>query len=150
MEYRKSQAWQPEKTHELGIEEKSEAYRDILMLEDDSELLDLLRTYLEAQHFRVTTVSNGVEGLKRVMAQDYDVIVCDMLMPNLAGDMFFIAVQKVKPHLCSRFIFMTGQKGDRKIDEFVRKVRGVLLWKPFQPHELLDMIKYVLKRNENR
>jgi DNA-binding NtrC family response regulator len=81
------------------------------------------------------------------MVQDFVVIHCDMLMPNLPGDMFYLAVQKVKPHLCRRFVFMTGQKGSKKIDEFIRKVRGVILWKPFHPHDLLDTIKYVLKKS---
>jgi two-component system cell cycle sensor histidine kinase/response regulator CckA len=146
--YKKPQAFQPEKTHELSVEEvPAQPSQEILMLEDEGELTALLKEYLEAHAFRVTSVSNGVDGLKKVMSQDYDAVVCDMLMPHLPGDMFFLAVQKVKPHLCKRFVFMTGHKGDKKIDEFIRSVHGVMMWKPFQPHELMDTIKYVIKRS---
>ena len=69
-----------------------------------------------------------------------------MLMPNLAGDMFYAAVERVKPHLCPRFIFMTGQRGNRKVDEFIRKVRGLILWKPFQMHVLFETIQAVEKK----
>jgi DNA-binding response OmpR family regulator len=147
---RKAQSWQAEKTHELPDDAPpvdQAQFEHILMLEDEGDLTAMLKEYLEAQNLRVTTVGNGVDGLKQIMAQDFDIIICDMLMPNLPGDMFYVAVQKVKPHLCRRFIFMTGHKGDRKIDEFIRKVHGVMMWKPFRPDELLDTIKYVLKRS---
>jgi DNA-binding response OmpR family regulator len=132
-----------EKTHQLPDAPEPDS---VLMLEDEGELTEALKIYLEAHGFRVVCVRNGVDGLKKVMTTDFDVILCDMLMPNLPGDMFFLAVQKVKPHLCGRFIFMTGHKGDKKIDAFIRKVRGVMLWKPFHPHELLERIQYVLKK----
>jgi DNA-binding response OmpR family regulator len=143
--WKKYQAAESEKTHELPAEESGPA--EVLMLEDEGELTALLKEYLEGHGFKVTAVTNGVEGLKKIMTQDYDIILCDMLMPHLPGDMFYLAVQKVKPDLCRRFIFMTGHKGDKKIDDFIRSVRGVMLWKPFHPHELLDTINFVLKRN---
>jgi two-component system cell cycle sensor histidine kinase/response regulator CckA len=116
----------------------------ILMLEDESALSAILREYLEFNSCKVTCVKSGVEGLKRVMAHDFDAIVCDMLLPSLPGDMFYIAVQKVKPDLCKRFVFMTGHKGDKKIDDFIRSVGGLMLWKPFEPHELLRAIDSVI------
>src|SRR5581483_10130738 len=124
---RKFHAAPHERTHDIS---EISASQSVLMLEDAGELTEALRIYLEANNFTVICVKNGVEGLKKIMTQDFDVILCDMLMPNLPGDMFYIAVQKVKPHLCHRFIFMTGHKGDKKIDDFIRKVRGVMLWKP--------------------
>ena len=56
------------------------------------------------------------------------------------------AVERVRPHLCKRFIFMTGHTGDKEIDTFIRGVRGLMLWKPFQIHEVLDAIKIVLRK----
>ena len=140
---KKYHAFKPEEVHDLSGEIRME---EVLMLEDEGELTEVLKEYLEGHAFRVTCVKNGVDGLKLVMSRDFDVILCDMLMPNLPGDMFYLAVQKVKPHLCRRFIFMTGHKGDKKIDDFIRNVRGIMLWKPFHPHELLDTIKYALKK----
>src|SRR5262245_12215633 len=83
-------------------------YKRILNLEDDDKYMDSLKRFSSQQDYRVTAVKNGAEGLKFIMAQDYDVVLCDMLMPNLPGDMFYTAVQRVKPHLCKRFVFMTG------------------------------------------
>jgi DNA-binding response OmpR family regulator len=135
-----------EKIHEIsGVESKVDR-KTMLLLEDDSQLAEILTIELEANNFRVTCVKNGVEGLKRIMSENFDIILCDMMMPNLPGDMFFLAVQRAKPHLCKRFIFMTGHKGEKKIDEFIRSVRGVMLWKPFQFHDLLEAIKIVFKK----
>ena len=133
-----------EKTHE--IQEQPDAFKSVLLLEDEGDLTAALKVFLEDHHFRVTAVANGVEGLKKIMNADYDLILCDMMMPNLPGDMFYVAVERTKPALCKRFIFMTGHKGDKKIDDFIRKVRGVMLWKPFQLHDLLETMKTVLKK----
>jgi CheY-like chemotaxis protein len=135
-----------EKTHELP--DPTPAFRSVLLLEDEGDFQDIVRSHLEINNYRVTCAANGVEGLKQVMNTDFDVILCDMMMPSLPGDMFYLAVERTKPHLCKRFIFMTGYKGDKKIDEFIRKVRGIMLWKPFQIHELLDTMKMIIETTQ--
>jgi hypothetical protein len=62
--------------------------------------------------------------------------------------MFYLAVERTKPHLCKRFIFMTGHRGDPKIDEFIRRVKGLMLWKPFEMYMLTEAIQTVLKKNK--
>ena len=136
-----------EKTYSLGDVAEALPRKRILVLDDDVVLLDLTRMILEKNGYEVETVSDGVKGIKKIMANDYSVILCDMVMPNLAGDMFYTAVERVKPHLCKRFLFMTGHRGDRKIDEFVRKVRGLILWKPFQAHVLMESIQAIEQKS---
>ncbi len=118
----------------------------ILMLEDNDGMAELLRIFLEAQGFRVTRVTGGGEGLRQIMKRDFDAILCDMVMPNMPGDLFYLAVQRTKPHLCKRFIFMTGHHSDKKWDRFVEKVQCVMLWKPFQLAALLEAIKVVMAK----
>lgn len=129
-----------EKTHVIGHVDEMAPRKKILLLDDDANLADLTRLILEENGYDVEVVSDGVQGVKKIMASDYSVILCDMVMPNLTGDMFYIAVERVKPYLCKRFLFMTGHQGDKKLDEFVRKVRGLMLWKPFQAHVLMESI----------
>ena len=119
----------------------------ILLLDDDLELADTLKSLLQARNFLVTTVKNGVEGLREVMTMDFDVILCDMLMPTMPGDMFYLAVQKVKPHLCSRFLFITGNGGDHRTNDFLQKTDGLVVFKPVPNDELVQMISLVLQRN---
>ncbi|MGC8885866.1 MAG: response regulator [Verrucomicrobiia bacterium] len=124
--------------------------KKVLILDDDQWFTNLLTELLQTQNFQITTVENGVEGLKEIMKTDYDVILCDIMMPNLSGDMFYVAVQRTKPHLCKRFIFMSGHKGNPKIEEFIKNVSGIMLWKPFELYQLLKAIKALeVKSREN-
>jgi len=132
-----------EKTHALEEVAEAAPRKKILMLDDDAHLANLICMILEKNGYEVEIASDGVQGIKKILAGDYSVILCDMVMPNLAGDMFYMAVERVKPHLCKRFLFMTGHGGDRKIDEFIRKVRGLILWKPVQSHILMESIQAV-------
>jgi DNA-binding NtrC family response regulator len=135
-----------EKTHVLGKVGEMAPRKKILLLDDDATLADMTRIILEENGYDVDTAGDGVQGIKKIMAGDYAVILCDMVMPNLAGEMFYMAVERVKPYLCKRFLFMTGHRGDRKVDEFVRRIRGLMLWKPFQTHVLMESIQAVEKK----
>jgi DNA-binding response OmpR family regulator len=119
--------------------------KNILILEDETALSDTLQPFFETNGFNVACVTNGVDGLRQIMARDFAVIICDMMMPNLPGDMFYRAVERTKPHLCKRFIFITGYKGNREIEDFIRKIKGVMLWKPFETSELMDLINTVMR-----
>jgi CheY-like chemotaxis protein len=118
----------------------------ILMLEDETALTEELKPFFAYNGFNLVAVTNGVDGLKQIIARDFSAIICDMMMPSLPGDMFYRAVERTKPLLCKRFIFITGYKGNRDIEEFIRKVNGVMLWKPFETHQLMDAIQVVLER----
>lgn len=122
--------------------------KSILLLDDDIELADTLKLLLESRNFLVTTVKNGVEGLHEVMALDFDVVMCDMMMPTMPGDMFYLAVQRTKPHLCKRFIFITGHSDNPKINEFLKKVNAMVLTKPVGTEELIRAISFVIKQGE--
>ena len=120
---------------------------NILLLDDDVELAETLKLLLESRNFIVTTARNGVEGLREAMGMDFDVIICDMMMPRMPGDMFYLAVQKVKPHLCPRFLFVTGNGDDPRTNDFLQRSDGLVIFKPVPSDELLQMISLVLQRN---
>src|SRR5438477_3100372 len=118
----------------------------ILVLEDDDQLAALLKDVLESCSYQVTTVQNGVQGLRCIMAEEFDLVLCDMVMPTFPGDKFYIAVERIKPALCRRFLFMTGHSVKLEYDFFIRNIGGSMLWKPFEPRELLAAIRVVLSR----
>ena len=120
--------------------------KKILLLDDESQLSEILKEFLESNGYEVTTAKDGVEGLKKTMVNDYDVILCDMLMPNLPGDKFYIAVERIKPHLCKRFLFMTGHHGNPKMEVFIRRIGGLVLFKPFELHVLLESVLVIIKK----
>ena len=136
-----------EKTYEVSDDDIPKSPRNVLLVEDDVEFAEHLKLYLETTGFVVSLAKDGVEGLKKVMAADFDAILCDMLMPNLPGNMFYLAVERTKPALAKRFVFITGHQGDQKVAAFLKQVRGLCLFKPFQMHQLLETIEVVIKKN---
>ena len=129
----------PENTTETSTPKELEI-RSVLLLEDDPDLAAASKGLLEERDFMVTSVNNGVDGLREILALDFDAIVCDMMMPRMPGDIFYAAVSRAKPHLCHRFVFITGHGGDPKIASFIERVRGLVLYKPVGADDLVKMI----------
>jgi len=121
--------------------------QSVLVLEDDPEFCAMLRMTLEQQDYRVTVVANGAQGIQQILIRDFDAILCDIMMPNFPGDMFYLAVQRAKPKLCERFIFMTGHQHDPKIQEFLKRVPCRVLFKPFSMAALFDALESVTGRS---
>ena len=136
------------KTYEIPDDPSSARAKTVLILEDDAELAATLKETLEEQDYRVTVVPNGALGVQRVLAHDFDAILCDMVMPNFPGDMFYLAVKRSRPHLCERFIFMTGHQGDPKVAEFLEWQKARVLWKPFEMRHLFDALESVTGRSQ--
>jgi CheY-like chemotaxis protein len=121
--------------------------KNVLLVDDDFELADTLKALLESHNFVVTTVTNGAEALREVMQFDFDVIICDLLMPEMPGDMFYLAVQKTKPRMTGRFLFITGYADNPKVEAFLKRINGLVLQKPVLTEDLVRMISLILKRN---
>ena len=111
-----------------------------MLLDDDIELCEVLMAVLGESGYEVTAVHRGLEGVRAIVTRDYDAIVCDMMMPTMPGDMFYFAVQRLKPHLCSRFIFITGHQGAPKVEAFLSSVAARTLYKPLTIEKLLASI----------
>jgi CheY-like chemotaxis protein len=122
--------------------------RHILVVEDDSELAGMLDYFLRSRGYRVTAVSNGVDGLRAVMAEDFDAILCDMVMPQMPGDMFYLAVRRVRPHLCDRFVFVTAHQERPRVKEFLNHVRELVLRKPFNLEDLAAVLDRLHRERE--
>jgi len=121
--------------------------RRILVVDDDKMLRKMIERFLAVNYYRVVAVSNGMDGLRAVLKEDFDFIICDMVMPKMPGDMFYLSLKKMKPRLCSRFIFITGYAGDPKINNFIKSVNGIVLLKPFQMEDLLEAVNLVQARH---
>jgi CheY-like chemotaxis protein len=121
----------------------------VLVVEDDPDQARLLTEFLESHFYRVRTVSNGVDALKAVMEQPFDVVLCDLVMPTMAGDMFYRAVQRVRPELCERFVFLTAHPESPRLKEFLSGVSEMVLSKPFHLDDLLEIILLLFRQLDN-
>jgi CheY-like chemotaxis protein len=91
-------------------------------------------------------VSDSFLALKHILHQQVDVVVCDLKMPQLAGDMFYATIDGVNPELRHRFVFITGEAEDPKFQTFVGKVEAPVLRKPVPIGQLLLALERVLEQ----
>jgi two-component system phosphate regulon response regulator OmpR len=116
----------------------------ILVVDDDTRLRELLRTFLSKNGFRVTVASQAAEARERLGVLDFDLIVLDVMMPGQTGLDFASEIRRNDDVP----ILMLTAMGDTK-DRIAGLETGVddYLGKPFEPRELLLRIQNVLKRN---
>ena len=117
----------------------------ILLLEDRGDFRSVLHDYLVSCSYRVTSVRSGVEGLREIINARFDLIICDMMMPKMGGEMFYWAVTRVRPGTKGRFIFFTGHKNNPQIEYFFRRINARVLFKPFSLAALDSAIEIVRK-----
>jgi two-component system, cell cycle sensor histidine kinase and response regulator CckA len=120
--------------------------RRLLILDDDPEFLEVYRALFEVHGYTVTTFTKGADAVRHVMTAEIDAIICDLLMPTMPGDMFYLAVERVKPALCGRFIFVTGYENHPKFAEFMAKIKPVVLYKPVTIGKLLGTLTCLNER----
>ena len=115
----------------------------VLLLEDRDDFREVLHDHLVSHSHAVTSVRSGVEGLREIMKGAFDIIICDMMMPQVGGEMFYWAVTRARPGNAQRFIFFTGHQNNPSINFFFRRVNATVLRKPFHLAELDAAIRDV-------
>lgn len=121
------------------------ARRRILIIDDDRPVAAAVA--LELEDHEVMVAGSGREALE-ILRRDpgFDVVLCDLMMPELSGADVYEWVQRVEPALVDRFVFMTGGAFTPRAREFLARVRNPRLDKPFDPSELRAMIDRIAPR----
>ncbi len=119
-------------------------FKAILLVDDDKQLAVALQWILADQNFLVDVAHDGEEAVLKVKANEYDAVVCDVMMPRLRGDEFYQKAVDLRPTLNDRFIFITGFAADPKINLFLSKTGSKYLMKPFPVQTLIDCVKQLL------
>jgi CheY-like chemotaxis protein len=118
--------------------------KHVLVVDDDIELALTWQALLQVHNYRASTATNGLQALKLVMDSDVDAILCDLSMPELSGDLFYIEVGRARPQLLKRFIFVTANADDPLYETFLSSVKAPVLSKPVSFDRLLEALRAVL------
>lgn len=116
----------------------------ILVVDDDRQLAAALQWILIDENYLVDVAYDGEEAMLKVKAHDYDAVVCDLKMPKLRGDEFYLAARSIRPDLADRFIFITGFAADSAIHRFLTDQEVKYLVKPFPVQGLIRCVKELL------
>lgn len=117
----------------------------ILIIDDDTELTDLLVQYLEPEGFDISCVHDGQNGIKKAMNQPFDAIILDVMLPKLNG---FEVLKAIREHLDTPVLMLTARGDD--IDRIVGLEIGAddYLPKPCNPRELVARLRAILRRTQ--
>jgi DNA-binding response OmpR family regulator len=116
----------------------------ILLVDDDKQLASALQWILADENFLVDVAHDGEEAILKLRANVYDAVVCDVMMPRLRGDEFFLRALQIRPDIGDRFIFITGFAADPKINRFLKQNDVKYLVKPFPVDGLIGCVKEML------
>jgi two-component system NtrC family sensor kinase len=117
----------------------------ILLIDDEPGIAQGLRRLLQRSGHDVTLAANGHEGLAALSERAYDVVLCDMRMPDLDGPGFYRALERHHPHLRSRVIFLTGDVLSAEGQVFFAQSGRPRVIKPFKAAEVRRVIQQVLE-----
>lgn len=127
---------------ETGVRE----HKRLLLIDDDPNLILLVKDYLEFRGYEVVTAENGREALE-VLEQDIpDMIICDVMMPEMDGYAFVNHVRQDERTSWLPVLFLSakGQSQDRV--KGLNTGADVYMVKPFEPEELVAQVEASLKQ----
>jgi len=109
----------------------------ILIIEDDVNIAELEKDYLEISGFQVDIVSDGFRGLKAAQSEKYDLIIIDLMLPGLDG---FQICRTLRDEIDIPLLMVSAR------DDDIDKIRGLglgandYITKPFSPNELVARV----------
>ena len=115
----------------------------VLVIEDDKSIAELERDYLEISNFAVEIASDGESGLAAALAEDFDLVLLDLMLPKMDG---FEVCRRIRAEKDVPVLMVTARKED------IDKIRGLgigaddYVVKPFSPAELVARVNAHLTR----
>ena len=119
------------------------AGKRILLVDDDPEIVDSMRTVLESRGYEILVARDGNQGLVMAEGEEPDLVVLDMMMPKRSGFLVLEKLRRSRPDPV-RVIMITANEGSRHkayaemlgVDDYIRK--------PFAMDRLLDSVDRLL------
>ncbi|MED1672595.1 response regulator transcription factor [Pallidibacillus thermolactis] len=117
----------------------------ILIIEDEKEIAELERDYLEVNGFQCEIVTTGNEGLEKAINEPFDLILLDLMLPGMDGFALCKEIRKIKE---IPILMVTARKEDIDIIRGFDRGADDYIEKPFNPNELVARVKAHLSRYE--
>ena len=124
--------------------EPDEKYQ-IIYIEDDADMVQLVKVVLADDRYRIHGALDGESGLKMVQEDPPDLVLLDLMLPDLSGWAIDKALNEARLLETIPVIVITAQNApiDRVLGEHIAKVQ-VYITKPFSPNDLREAVKETL------
>jgi len=114
----------------------------ILVLDDEVEVGEAVRRILGKEH-EVDLATRGSVALELIAQRSYDLVLCDLLMPEMTGMEFYERVAEQRPELLGRIVVMTGGAFSPGARSFLDRIANVRIEKPFDNRMLRELVATV-------
>jgi len=119
----------------------------VLIVEDDADLGNLLKQYLEMNNFEAHRVYNGIEAREKLTSEVYDILIIDVMMPEEDG--FTLAEKLIRLYPQLPFLFVTARKQKEDILHGLQSGADDYILKPFDADELIQRVRNIVRRTKN-
>ncbi len=113
---------------------------DVLVVDDDAFVARAIRRLLRPRH-AVTLAAGGAQALECLARAKFDIIFCDVMMPNMTGMELHQEVKRRYPEMADRFVFITGGPFTPEARELFDQVTNPCIQKPFTPADLANVLE---------
>src|SRR5687767_13211246 len=110
----------------------------ILVVDDDVRVAGAVRRILRG--YTVEICESGARAVERCLEVDYDLVVCDVMMPGMSGMDVHRRLSELRPEMVERIVFVTGGTFTPGITEFMDRIPNVVLEKPVPRPLLLQVV----------
>jgi len=119
--------------------------KKILLIDDDAKIINLEKTILTQGGFEVETALDGAEGLEKLKAKHYDVIVLDIIMPAMDGYEVARKIKQMDSRKGIPIVMVTAATEHDAMKQGFQSGAVVFMNKPFTAAKLLSVVNTVLK-----
>jgi CheY-like chemotaxis protein len=113
----------------------------LLIVDDEPQIGRTLRLLLDPEH-DVVAVTSARDALDRISrGEHFDIILCDLMMPEMTGSDLHEALTRLGDDMASRLVFMTGGVFSQRTQEFLDRIPNERIDKPFDMGALLALIR---------
>ena len=128
----------------------AEEKKQILLIEDEDNVRQMVSRLLTKNSYDVKEAVDGLDGLRVLENQIPDLIIVDVMMPNLDGMTFIRALKTRRETQTIPIIFLTAKGDPRSMIEGINVGAKFYVTKPFQMEDLLSKVKKVLSERGHR
>ena len=127
--------------------EKEAGKTRILIIEDDEEMRSLLKEFLDEEGYKTDSVDNGSEAYRRLIKEDFDLIITDIRMPGLTGLDILPGVRKLQPE--APIIVITAFGSEEVYHKVLERGATAYLEKPIHLDHLRNLIQGMVSSKEH-
>ena len=124
----------------VALRQASSPARRMLVVDDETAMRAAICSFLTTLGHNVTPAAGGVEARALLGANEYDVVLLDLRMPDLGGDTLFEELRDRDPRNARRVVFVTGDVQSDEARRFLTRSGRPVVGKPFQLDELATVL----------